>query len=172
MQEQYPDIIFYQQYAGCCYNPILGVFYRLNQEGKIDKPLFPDENNFIGYFCTFTKKSIRRKGINLAWEFLNKSKVPSGCVVYPKDLDWCNFKHHNPQIMHKSAYRKLKDCLHNAEYIKIIQHPTDTFVYYVRYRKDGRYRKELCHDISKALALKRKILHKSIKFISKFIISQ
>lgn len=163
----------YSKYPGCTYDPASGDFYRISMNNSYDRKLIPDELGNISYFCYFKKKPVKKKASTLAWEILNTKEVPDLHVVYFKDLDSNNLKAHNLGLIKKEDYRLLQDSLENLDGgIRLQSHPTDAYVYYVKFRANGRVQQTLCHDIAKALKLKRAILVKSSRAVSRFVVSR
>lgn len=161
----------YSKYPGCAYDPTEGTFFRISVNNSYDRKLIPDDLGNISYFCYFKKKPVKKRAATLAWEIFNTKDVPEHHQIYFKDLDSSNLKANNLGLIKKEDYKLLQDSLENLDGgIRLQSHPTDAYVYYVKFRAKGRVQQVLCHDIAKALKLKRDILVKSSRAISRFVI--
>ena len=166
------DKIISDRYPGLMYLFLSGHFYRLSDNPEKTRRIFPDENGLLNYYCFKEKKSIKKKAITLAWELLNSKKLPSNSINYFKDLNPENYKGSNIGIISKANYKKLKDALYNLEHgVKLIPHKTDAFVYILKYKSDGKLLQTTFHDISTALKMKRRIIFKSSKTVTKWVVS-
>lgn len=166
------DKIISDQYPGLMYVFSTGQFYRLSDNPENTRRIFPDENGLLNYYCFKEKKSIKKKAITLAWELLNCKSLPNNSINYFKDLNPENYKGSNIGLISKVNYKKLKDALYNLEHgVKLIPHKSDMFVYILKFKSEGKLVQTTFHDISLALKMKRKVILRSSKIITKWVVS-
>ncbi len=169
--ESKKNLLYPVSNPGVAYDPMQGFFWRLSSEGEPERKLELDADNMLIYFCPVLKKSIKKKGLILAWNILHGA-VPKDSVVYAKDCNPRNLKSFNIGCTSKESYKIIKDSLENLNgAVRLVPHPNDSFAYYLRYRKDGKVQQQKYHDIVTALKAKAKILQNSTKLAGKYLIS-
>lgn len=159
-------------YIGVAYDFINGFFYRLKADSEIDKRLVSDYLGYITYLCHFTRKKIKKKAEILAYEIMEGKPLSKYKKLYFKDLNPENLKYWNIGCVNQKQFNTIKDAVYNINGgVKIMNHPTDAYVYFVYYKTKGRIKKKICHDIVSALKVKRIILLTSNKVLSKYTVS-
>lgn len=159
-------------YPGITYDYTNGYFYRLKGNSEIDKRLVSDYLGYITYLCHFTRKKIKKKAEILAYEIMQGKPLHKSKKLYFKDLNSENLKYWNIGCVSVRQYNTIKDAVYNINGgIKICNHPTDAYVYFIYYKTKNRIKKKICHDIVSALKVKRIILLTSNKVLSKYIVS-
>lgn len=159
-------------YPGAIWNKVEKVFYRLKSDYEIDKKIFPNEDGFMIYLCSITKKQVKKKSSTFLYEFFNEKLKEDQIVVF-KDLNSTNYVPENIFVMQKSDYKILRDSIDNLEgAVKIKPHKTDAFSFIVYYKMNQKTHKKTCHDIVTAQRIKKIILYKSSKFLNKHIVTR
>lgn len=162
-------------HPGLAYNYKYGVFYRLKKtEDKlvVGHILFPNAEGMLQYFCVVTEKNKKVKPLKAAYEIFNERKITRDERVYPKDLDDSNWKADNLGILHKDVIKKLSDALYNVRHGVIVENNHDKpYTYLVKWRENGKIKSKTVYDITAVYRLKRIIMWKSCKMVSKYIVS-
>lgn len=163
-----------KRYPGLAYDYINGKFYKISTLDPfcIERELIvgPDAN--LSYKCNISGRLVKKNAKILAFEVLHDCFV-IGKIVYFKDLNTDNYKGSNLGCVRKEEYFKIKDALRNLNgLLKITPHPTDAYVYVVKYRQNGKTHSKICHDIIQAQRLRRRIMLRSSKILGKYLTSE
>ncbi len=170
------QLIVSKIHPGVAYDYLNGKLYRLKVHkttGKVvhDRLLLPSDEGFIQFRCYLLHKSVKKRAITLIWEILHEKQIDEG-IAYFKDNDSTNLKANNIGFVSKSDYALIRDAVQNTNGgIRIERHPSEAFSYVVKYKRKGREASRLCHDIVFAMKMKRKLLHRSMKVLSKYVIT-
>lgn len=162
------NMFWSERYPGVYYDPNQGSFWRAVTERR----LFPNESGLISYLCPETSKNVKKKATVLAWEIFNNKPLPDDMVVYLKDGNPDNLTISNIGIIHKEEYVKLKDSLYNVNSgIKITPHKVFAFQQIITFKHKGKLRKLTCQDSIQANRIKKILLLKATKLLSKYLVS-
>ena len=163
-------------HPGIAYDYQNGKLFRLkidksNGNTQIDRQLLPNEDGIVQYRCCILQKTVKKRVITLIWEIIHDKTLENG-IVYLKDNQNDNLKANNIGFVSEPEYAMIKDAVWNTNGgIKIERHHSEAFSYIVKFKKNGREATRLCHDIVFAMKMKRKLLHRSMKVLSKYIIT-
>jgi hypothetical protein len=151
-----------------------GVFYRLKLPTQaVVRVLIPDEQGMLSVKDALTQKYTFKKASILAWEFISGAPVPASHVVYFKNLNTKDYKGYNIACIPRSAYSSLRDAIDNLQgTLKLIPHSTEVYTYKVRHKHKGKTVLQSFHDVVDAQKFMRKVLIKSTKIMSKYLVSE
>lgn len=161
-------IRFHPDYPSTYYDYQLGKFYKNSTEVS---EIVPDDTGMLSFYCKVKRKVVRKKALFLAYESLH-GPIPEDHLVFQKDLDETNYKGSNLMCLHKDEVRDIKDALYNVQGgIKLVPHPNNAYAYVLIYKEKGRKQQISTQEITKALRLKRKIIHKCQKYLNSYFFS-
>lgn len=159
-------------YPGVAYDPFTGFFYRLCKNKQIIRRLIPDENNSITYSCALTNKIVKKKASTLAWEIFNNTRLQKNLCVFARDMQESNLELVNIGVIPKEEYKKLRDSFWNLHNLKIIPHKDVAYSFVVIFRRGGKSCRLVAQDIIHAQKIKKRILHKAMKILTRYIVSK
>lgn len=162
-------------YPGLGYDYKFGVFYRLKYEDDklvVAHVTFPADDGMLTYYCAVTKKNKKVRPLRAAYEIFNEKALGLDERVYAKDLDENNWKADNVGVLPLDVVKNLADALYNVKNGVLVENkPNKPYTYVVKWKEKGKIRHKTVHDITAVHRLKRIIMWKSYKLVSKYTVS-
>lgn len=162
-------------HQGLGYDYKFGVFYRMKLTSDKLVPahlLFPNAEGLLQYFCAVTKKNKKVRPLKAAYEIFNERELLATDYVYPKDLDDNNWKAENIGTIERTMFNRLRDSLYNIRNgVNVSTNPDNPYTYTVKWKENGKIRTKTVHDVTKVYQLKRIIMLRASKIVSKYTVS-
>lgn len=155
-------------YPGLGYDHVEGSFWRLKKTMKDHRRVFPDDAGYICYSCAFTEQLVKKKACRVAWEILHNISS-AGMYVVHRNLDENDFKGFNLLAIDRQEYIRFKDASYNLNKIQLRTSGKDAFSYKIVYKKDGKSRYKMLHDVVAATRFKRFLQYCALKYLGKYL---
>lgn len=174
------SVCTWQDYRELLYSPSTGNFYkyfvRLNKETNeyyisAVYRVFHSPEYKINVLRNSTNKRTFKNPNVLAWEIMNKRRIPKDCIVFPRDLNRENLKGDNIGFALRAEYRTILDELANfngALRITIL----GNHKFKVYFREGGFKQSRIFHDEDVAKEFFRNCKIRCHKLLSKFHINR
>lgn len=147
------------------YNPVTGVV-TVRETGR---PLLVQEDKLVHVRDPVAKKVKKFKLGKLCYTLLHGVDLTKEDRVVHKNLDNTDCSAHNLMLVDMQQNREIREAWKNIQGgIRLVPHPTDIYCYRLHWFQDGTEKTKIIKDIVVAERMKRRLLLKYSKILTKY----